>query len=167
MQPVIVAADLTWLSSDVSEIGALTEIYFSQNLLPNGVWRHIKHALTVTPNRPPLSPIYHFDYCAFVAQARWKKEKTNNTLVSGLFFINLFWFWPVLIRGSLSCTIMSRASDNRLPRLDTAVWITLMNVAGQKPNYLLITAPYRREVQQRNIVFLATSKKMGTSKEGD
>lgn len=75
-----------------------------------------------------------------VAQARLEKEKTDYfTLMPGFVFLNLFFpFDGFSLGGSLSCTIMSRASDRRLPRLDTVVWITLIKVAGRKPNDLLI-----------------------------
>lgn len=81
------------------------------------------------------------------AQSRLEKEKTNHFTLMPEFACRqfLFAFDGFSFGGSLSCRIMSGASDNRLPRLDTAVWITLIKVAGWKPNYLLITAFYSRE----------------------
>lgn len=69
MQPAVVAADLTRLSSDVSEIGALRfEIYFfpefaaKWSLTPHQTCAHCNPEPTARPPRPaPPSPICHCD----------------------------------------------------------------------------------------------------------
>lgn len=71
---------------------------YSQNLLPNGVRRHIKHALIVTPDRAPLLPIYHVDNRAVLHRRGWRQRK-QITVMPGFVFLNLFCFWPVFMRG--------------------------------------------------------------------